>query len=243
MLNEEMGLIYKKRREEKRREEEEEREEKRREEEEREKRRRERRRREKRREEKRRRREEKRREEKSVNFWGGWLCFIFAIIWIGILTAVIGDIASAFGCTIGLKDTVTAISFVALGTSVPDTFASKLAALQDEYADASIGNVTGSNAVNVFLGIGLAWALAAIYHSAKGTLFMVDPGSLAFSVTIYCVLAVVAIAVLMVKRSITKGELGGPMMCKVITGCIFFTFWLIYLVLASLESYCHIKGF
>ncbi|XP_065321359.1 sodium/calcium exchanger 3-like [Gordionus sp. m RMFG-2023] len=178
-----------------------------------------------------------------TDFWGGWLCFIFAIIWIGILTAVIGDIASAFGCTIGLKDTVTAISFVALGTSVPDTFASKLAALQDEYADASIGNVTGSNAVNVFLGIGLAWALAAIYHSAKGTLFMVDPGSLAFSVTIYCVLAVVAIAVLMVKRSITKGELGGPMMCKVITGCIFFTFWLIYLVLASLESYCHIKGF
>ncbi|KHJ88144.1 hypothetical protein OESDEN_12064, partial [Oesophagostomum dentatum] len=50
-----------------------------------------------------------------------------------------------------MKDTVTAISLVAMGTSVPDTFASKPAAIQDKWADSSIGNVTGSNAVNVFL--------------------------------------------------------------------------------------------
>lgn len=41
----------------------------------------------------------------------------------------------------------------------PDTFASKVAAIQDQYADASIGNVTGSNAVNVFLGIGVSRSL------------------------------------------------------------------------------------
>lgn len=57
-----------------------------------------------------------------------------------------------------------------------DTFASKVAALHDKYADASIGNVTGSNAVNVFLGIGVAWSIAAIYHSAKGGVFEVEPG-------------------------------------------------------------------
>ena len=50
---------------------------------------------------------------------GGWLCFTISIIWIGVLTAVIGDVASAFGCSVGLKDSVTAIAFVALGTSVP----------------------------------------------------------------------------------------------------------------------------
>jgi Ca2+/Na+ antiporter len=53
-----------------------------------------------------------------------------------------------------------------------DTFASKVAAIQDEYADASVGNVTGSNAVNVFLGIGIAWTIAAIYHQ-----FMKDPAT------------------------------------------------------------------
>lgn len=57
-----------------------------------------------------------------------------------------------------------------------DTFASKVAAIQDKYADASIGNVTGSNAVNVFLGIGVAWSIAACYHGYHGRSFDVDPG-------------------------------------------------------------------
>ena len=59
-----------------------------------------------------------------------------------------------------------------------DTFASKTAAIEDETADNSVGNVTGSNAVNVFLGIGIAWTMAAIYHAAKGTPggFYVKPG-------------------------------------------------------------------
>lgn len=50
---------------------------------------------------------------------GGWACFTVAISMIGILTAVTGDVASHFGCTVGLADSVVAISFVALGTSLP----------------------------------------------------------------------------------------------------------------------------
>lgn len=49
----------------------------------------------------------------------GWACFVVSILIIGMLTAVIGDLASHFGCTIGLKDSVTAVVFVAFGTSVP----------------------------------------------------------------------------------------------------------------------------
>ncbi|KAI3367459.1 hypothetical protein L3Q82_026316 [Scortum barcoo] len=109
-----------------------------------------------------------------TEYLNGWACFFVSIIIIGLLTAVIGDLASHFGCTIGLKDSVTAVVFVALGTSVPDTFASKVAAVQDTYADASIGNVTGSNAVNVFLGIGMAWSVAAIYWHMQGKPFVVE---------------------------------------------------------------------
>lgn len=133
----------------------------------------------------------------SVGIAKGYLCFVISIFCIGFVTAVIGDVASHFGATLGIKDSVTAIVFVALGTSVPgrflirsfivrrflngedfvpDTFASKVAAIQDKYADASVGNVTGSNAVNVFLGIGVAWSIAAIYHNAQGKEFRVKPG-------------------------------------------------------------------
>lgn len=48
------------------------------------------------------------------------------------------------GCVVGLKTSVTGITIIALGTSLPDTFASRTAAIQDEYADAAIGNVTGT---------------------------------------------------------------------------------------------------
>ncbi|XP_053918160.1 sodium/calcium exchanger 1 isoform X12 [Cuculus canorus] len=54
-----------------------------------------------------------------TDYWNGWACFVVSILMIGLLTAFIGDLASHFGCTIGLKDSVTAVVFVALGTSVP----------------------------------------------------------------------------------------------------------------------------
>lgn len=126
-----------------------------------------------------------------------------------------------------------------------DTFASKVAAIQDQYADASIGNVTGSNAVNVFLGIGVAWTIAAVYWRSKGKTFHVNPGSLAFSVTLFTALCVVSVSVLLYRRrpSVSGGELGGPRTCKLITSLFFIGLWLIYILLASLEAYCHIPGF
>lgn len=179
-----------------------------------------------------------------TDYWGGWACFTVSIILVGVLTAFIGDFASHFGCTIGLKDAVTAVSFVALGTSVPDTFASKVAAINDRYADSSIGNVTGSNAVNVFLGIGIAWSIAAIYHAANGTVFRVHPGTLAFSVTIFCVFAVFTIILLVSRRHrAIGGELGGPRKYKYITSTLLVSFWVCYLLLTSLMSYCHISSF
>ncbi|XP_056403142.1 sodium/calcium exchanger 3 isoform X1 [Hyla sarda] len=179
-----------------------------------------------------------------TEYLNGWACFVVSIIIIGILTAIIGDLASHFGCTIGLKDSVTAVVFVAFGTSVPDTFASKVAATQDVYADASIGNVTGSNAVNVFLGIGIAWSVAAIYWASKGQEFHVQAGTLAFSVTLFTIFAFVCISVLLYRRRPSiGGELGGPRGCRLATTLLFVTLWLLYILFATLEAYCYIKGF
>ncbi|XP_061141048.1 sodium/calcium exchanger 1b isoform X2 [Syngnathus typhle] len=179
-----------------------------------------------------------------TDYWNGWACFVVSICMIGLLTAFIGDLASHFGCTVGLKDSVTAVVFVALGTSVPDTFASKVAAIQDQYADASIGNVTGSNAVNVFLGIGVAWSIAAIYHQSNGNIFRVDPGKLAFSVTLFTIFAFICVAILMYRRRPEiGGELGGPRTAKALTTMMFVSLWLLYILFSSLEAYCHIQGF
>jgi len=178
-----------------------------------------------------------------TDIWGGWACFWSSISMIGVLTAVTGDVASHFGCTIGLADSVVAISFVALGTSLPDTFASKVATINDETADSSIGNVTGSNSVNVFLGIGLAWCVAAIYHAANGDVFRVEPGSLGFSVLIFCIEALVCISLMMFRRFNPNigGELGGPKGWRMITSCFCACLWMNYVLLSALQTYCHIE--
>ncbi|XP_059389988.1 sodium/calcium exchanger 2b isoform X2 [Carassius carassius] len=179
-----------------------------------------------------------------TEYWNGWACFVVSIIVIGLLTAVIGDLASHFGCTVGLRDTVTAVVFVALGTSIPDTFASKVAATQDQYADASIGNVTGSNAVNVFLGIGVAWSVAAVYWAVQGKPFNVDPGSLAFSVTLFTIFAFICMGVLLFRRRPSiGGELGGARVPRLLTTLLFLGLWFLYILFSSLEAYCHIEGF
>ncbi|XP_060929145.1 sodium/calcium exchanger 2b isoform X3 [Limanda limanda] len=179
-----------------------------------------------------------------TEYWNGWACFLVSISSIGLLTAVIGDLASHFGCTVGLKDTVTAVVFVALGTSIPDTFASKVAAMQDQHADASVGNVTGSNAVNVFLGIGVAWSVAAIYWNINGKEFRVDPGSLAFSVTIFTVFAFISMGVLLFRRRPSiGGELGGPRTARILTTMLFLGLWFLYILFSSLEAYCHFGSF
>merc|ERR1712137_225603 len=99
---------------------------------------------------------------------GGWACFVIALIFIGITTAFASDLASMLGCVLEIPDEVTAITLVALGTSVPDTFTSRICAQNDDSADNAIGNVTGSNSVNVFLGLGISWSIGAYYWSKQG---------------------------------------------------------------------------
>ena len=101
-----------------------------------------------------------------VHMGGGAPAFGIALAFIGIVTMLVGEVATILGCAIGLKASVTAITLVAMGTSLPDTLASMTAAKQFEFADSAIGNVTGSNCVNVFLGLGLPWVISAHYNES-----------------------------------------------------------------------------
>merc|ERR1711990_1219114 len=69
---------------------------------------------------------------------GGFICFCFALAMIGLITAIVGEMATLLGCVIGIPNEITAITLVALGTSLPDMFASKVAAVEDDTADNSV---------------------------------------------------------------------------------------------------------
>jgi len=191
-----------------------------------------------------------------TDFCDGRLCFACSLAMIGAVTAVIGDLASLLGCTLDVPDKITAITFVALGTSLPDTFASKTAAEQDPHADASIGNITGSNSVNVFLGLGLPWVMGSIYWKMAGKTntwkeeyrvlnpellvgpdsegrFIVLGGDLGISVAIFSCCAILAIGGLVVRRKLYGGELGGPSGPKKATAVGLVSLWFIYIGLSS----------
>jgi solute carrier family 8 (sodium/calcium exchanger) len=195
-----------------------------------------------------------------TDYCGGWLSFVCSLLMIALVTAIIGDMASLLGCVLGFPDEVTAITFVALGTSLPDTFASRTAAVQDPTADASIGNVTGSNSVNVFLGLGLPWTMGSLYWSFKdpdatwlqkyapgagveslvpipsrfqGGSFVVRKGALAPSVAVFTCCALAAMSLLYLRRKQLGGELGGPKYNKILSASFLVCLWVVFVSLCS----------
>jgi len=191
---------------------------------------------------------------------GGWVCFFVTLCLIGILTACIGDLAAHMGCSMGMLPSITAITFVALGTSLPDTFASKTAAVTEAHADSSIGNITGSNSVNVFLGLGMPWALAAIYWSYGSSEsaqhewrqryksepwytpdmpigFVVNGGDLGFSVSVFAACALVCLGTLLLRRATLGFELGGPRPIAVLTSVFFVFLWFVYIGSSVMYTY------
>jgi len=192
---------------------------------------------------------------------GGWGCFLISLLLIGLVTAVVGDLAANLGCVLGVTKSITAITLVAMGTSLPDTFASRTAARDEETADASIGNVTGSNSVNVLLGLGLPWLSAAVYWNfvPKGgakeaewraryssepwytpdmpVAFAVPAGDLAYSVGIFTTCAIACLATIILRRETVGYELGGPSpMWDKLTALFFIALWIFYIYMSVLNS-------
>ena len=194
---------------------------------------------------------------------GGWPAFFVALIYIGAMTIGVSDLCGLFGCVLECPPAITAITFVALGTSMPDLFASKAAAISDENADNSIGNITGSNCVNVFLGLGLPWSIGAIYWSLASkaeiekwqlkyawnadvqtwretnpdsAAFVVPSGDLGLSVIVFCCCAVGCIVTLQGRRILYGGELGGPATPRLVTSVFFVMLWVLYVTVSGLKA-------
>jgi len=177
-------------------------------------------------------------------YCNGWAAFIVSLTMIGLVTLVVGEFANLLGCAMFIKQPVTAITFVALGTSLPDTFASMTAARGSKYADSAVGNITGSNSVNVFLGLGLPWVIATIYNRAKrDTHYKVPAGTLGFSVALFLCTSVVCFILLALRRKFIGGELGGPTTIKYVSSFILVCCWFFYIIMSTLQNYDVIKGF
>ena len=169
---------------------------------------------------------------------GGWFAFIVALGLIGLVTAIISEVATVLECTAHLKLSLNGLLLVAFGSSLSDTFASISAAKSSKFADSSIGNIPGTNTASVFLGMGIPWIIGFTWWKLKyDTNYVVPPGSIPFSLIIFVGCSLICFFILGVRRCCIGGELGGSCCSRIFSGVILILLWIFYVVFVAVEIY------
>ncbi|CAG5083819.1 Oidioi.mRNA.OKI2018_I69.PAR.g10471.t2.cds [Oikopleura dioica] len=143
----------------------------------------------------------------NCNKYQKWflLTFLMSIVWITIFSYIMVWMICITGFTFGIPDTVMGITFLAAGTSVPDTIASVLVA-RNGYGDMAVSNSIGSNVFDIFLGLGLPWLLKTTIRPNGGDekVHINSKGLLASVGLLMCSLIVVVLGIHLNRWQLTK---------------------------------------
>ncbi|XP_022757971.1 magnesium/proton exchanger [Durio zibethinus] len=167
----------------------------------------------------------------------GWITFICSLVFISGIAYIVTKLTDLLSCVTGINAYVIAFTALAAGTSWPDLVASKIAAERQITADSAIANITCSNSVNIYVGIGVPWLIDTVYNfiAYREPLRVENAEGLSFSLLVFFFTSVGCISVLVVRRLILGAELGGPRFWAWVTSAFFMLLWLIFVVLSSLR--------
>lgn len=167
----------------------------------------------------------------------GWISFISSLIFISGIAYMVTQLTDQISCVTGINPYVIAFTALAGGTSWPDLVASKIAAERQVTADSAIANITCSNSVNIFIGIGIPWLIDTAYNFFvyQEPLYIQNAGGLSFSLLVFFATSACCIAVLVLRRLVFGAELGGPRLWAWLTSVYFMFLWIIFVVLSSLK--------
>lgn len=92
------------------------------------------------------------------------------------------------------------------------------------------------------LGMGLPWLIATIWEgdiypppTEENTGYYIEAGSLGYSVVVFTVLAITCIILIVARRFVVGGELGGSKNGRTLS-CLFLIFlWILYIVLSTIK--------
>ncbi len=144
-------------------------------------------------------------EQKEPFKW--WKCALFIVL--GIAAIVFGgnivvDNASALGRAAGMSETLVGLTICAIGTSLPELVTSIAAARKGE-TDMAIGNVIGSNIMNVLMILGISGVITPIVIEPSAlTETLIDCG-------IYIAVCLLAYVFCLTSKKITRIE-GGTLL-------------------------------
>ncbi|KAM3376630.1 magnesium/proton exchanger isoform X3 [Capsicum galapagoense] len=167
----------------------------------------------------------------------GWIAFICSLMFISGIAYIVTKLTDLISCVTGINPYVIAFTALASGTSWPDLVASKIAAERQLTADSAIANITCSNSVNIYIGIGVPWLIDTLYNyiAYREPLRIDNAEGLSFSLLVFFSTSVACIGVLVFRRLTIGAELGGPRVWAWATCIFFMLLWLIFVVLSSLR--------
>ncbi|XP_073954149.1 sodium/potassium/calcium exchanger 5-like isoform X2 [Choristoneura fumiferana] len=93
------------------------------------------------------------------------LTFIMCIVWIGGVSYLVAWIITIIGDTFDVPDSITGLTILAAGTSLPEAVSSVLVTNQG-HGTMGISNSIGSNTFDILLCLGLPWLVKSLYYPA-----------------------------------------------------------------------------
>jgi len=87
--------------------------------------------------------------------------FFLSLTWLGIFSTFMVKWTEKIGCILGVEDAIMGVTFLAIGTSMPDCLTSIFVARTGR-GNMAVCNALGSNIFDILLALSLPWALSII---------------------------------------------------------------------------------
>ncbi|CAH0746111.1 unnamed protein product [Diatraea saccharalis] len=110
------------------------------------------------------------------------LTFIMCVSWIGGVSYLVAWIITILGDTLDVPDSITGLTILAAGTSLPEAVSSVLVT-KHGHGTMGISNSIGSNTFDILLCLGLPWLVKALFYpSTPGSHFvLINSSGLSYS--------------------------------------------------------------
>jgi len=155
-------------------------------------------------------------QEKELKIWQIIVYFVFGLAAVVFGGECVSTTAKFLAIQMGMSEALVGLTIVALGTSLPELVTSVVAAKKGEN-DLALGNVVGSNIINISLILGVVGLIA---QAPVSTVILID-------LIILCVTTILFVVCCAGKNSIGRKE-----------GIFFVTLYIAYLVFAIIRNYC-----
>jgi len=86
---------------------------------------------------------------------------VTSFCWVALLSTVISAVVSRWGQLLGVPPSFLGMYIVAVGAEIPDTIQSVSVAKRG-YGSMAVGNSSGSQIINILIGLGLPWTLSCL---------------------------------------------------------------------------------